>query len=558
MTDRLAAGVVTCFANHQWDLFAKRMLESFVQYWPKEIAILVVLDDDKLVPDVEKIIRPNDGFICGWTKEHEEFVERNKDKDHPTDYRKQAIRFCHKVFTLKGAANYWRDYKGDDGARYLIWLDADVLTTRHVTLEEIRACLPKEGDAVAYLGRKDWDHSECGWMAFDLKNHGAIELIDSIYDAYATDFVFTLDQWHDSYVFDHRFKYRNIKGTNLTVVATGMEVWPQSPMAAWSRHYKGPIAKQELALEKKPKSEGKVAPLRIETMNSIPNKDIHNNILENQTLIKNWIRTCLPTDEEIVIVSAGPTLNPYDLLEEVAAGRKIVAVKHAMKPLREAGIKPWGCILLDPREHVYDFVDTEDKEVIWFVASQVTPRATKKLIDAGCNVWGYHASVGADEGSLTDRQFDAIVHGGSATATRGIYVLNKLGFSKFRLYGYDLSLVSKPDLSEKDDRGQPAYFEVELTVPMPHYMEKRWFWSKGELLAQANELQEIMLRNSKFDVKAFGNGIGPFFYTVKKISDLKGREKIAKLGFPKPRHYRDLFGCSNKTHLLARWLSKLL
>lgn len=547
----LAAAVITTFPSVSWDIYAKRMLESFVAYWPKEIPLLVQLDDDLLVPSVNKIIRDGDGLNVGWTKDHADFVKRNKDKDSKDDYRKQAVRFCHKVFALKFAcdsAMKARTGGAADAPRYLIWLDADVLTTKPVTIEDIQKCLPKEGDAVSYLGRKDWPHSECGWLVFDLEN-GGDSFINILHQYYLGDEVFKQEQWHDSWIFDQVRNATNAKtATNLTPNATGMEVWPQSPMASWSRHYKGPIAKEELAGITPKKEEGK--PLVIRTQNSLPDTSIHANILENQTLIKQWVTTCLPCDEEIVVVSGGPMLIAEDLLEEQEKGHKIVAVKHALTRLKDVGVQPWAVILLDPREHVYDFVSNPDKDVIWFVASQVTPKVTRKLLEAGCNVWGYHASVGADESKYTNAQSYAVVDGGSATATRGLYLLEKLGFHRFRLYGYDLCLEDKPDLSLRDERGQPKHFEVSIDSKFAYHKGKRSFWSTGELLAQAEELKKT-LDHKKWQVRAFGPGIGDFIANSKRISDLREARKNAKLGI-KPVTLEDML-CRNKIPLSALW-----
>lgn len=537
---QLAASVITSFPNASWKVYAEQMLTSFVKFWPAQIPILCVLDDETLTPEVQKLLRPQDAVMVHSDPERASFLERNKDKDDPQDYRKQACRFCHKVFALKGAADFWKSVQSPDKARYVIWWDADVLTTRPVTLEEISRCLPEQGAAVSYLGRKDWPHSECGFLAFDLECGGG-KLIDDWLEYYKTDAVFKEEQWHDSWLFDRVMSKiitesvadsskPQVSFTNLTRNKDGMDIWPQSPMAAWSRHYKGPIAKQELVngsnVMSVPNTGG--MNLKIMTKNSIPDEQIQKNILENQALIKNWVKLCKPSDEELVVVSAGPMLIPEMLEEEIAAGRKIVAVKHALEPLKAAGIKPWACILLDPREHVYKFVENPDKDIIWFVCSQVTPKAVKSLLDAGCNVWGYHAAVGANEHVYTEKQKEAIISGGSATATRGLFLLDRLGFRKFRLYGYDLCFPDKPNLNEKDDLGQPKHFEIMLDANAPNYKLRRGFWSKGELLAQYQEFCQIIQLNP-WKIKAFGHGIVPFMLEAKQVSDLREARKKAKI-----------------------------
>lgn len=561
----IACAVVTTFPNNAWDIYAKQMLESFVKYWPAEVPLLIQLDNDLLEADVKKIVRAQDGIVCGWTKDHTDFVVRNQPKEDANDYRKQPVRFCHKVFALKFACDsalQAKAAKADDAPRYLIWMDADVITTSLVTFDDLAECLPKEGDAVAYLGRKDWDHSECGWLAFDLTKGGNI-IIDKMYNYYLSDALFALDQWHDSWVFDRvATVFYNI--TNLTKDKPGMDIWQYSPMAKFSKHYKGPVAKQELYKDVTSNPALRVSqgdrsvPLRIQTKNSIPDLSIQQAILENQSQITNWVTDCLPNDEEIVVVSAGPTLLAEDILDEIKAGRKIVAVKHALQRLGEIDIKPWACILLDPREHVYDFVENPDKDVIWFVASQVVPKAVKKLLDSGCTVWGYHAAVNAGESKIIERQSSAIVHGGSATATRGLFLLDKLGFRNFRLYGYDLSFPDKPDLNLKDEHGQMKYFEASIVVEKTNLKTKATFWSEGQLLAQYQEIVDIINR-AKWNIRAFGRGIVPFLSDCERISNLRDARKKLKIGAPKPVPYEDLLECrSNKKKISLTNLLRVL
>jgi len=553
----MTIAVVSTFPDHSWDIYSKRMVQSFAQYWPKEIPILIQLDDDLLASQVASMVRPQDAIGVGWLKEHKEFVERNKDKDHPDNYRLQPVRFCHKVFAIALAYDTLMKQKkeGQQSARYLIWMDADVLTQRQVSFQEIEACLPKDA-AASTLQRKDWPHSECGWIAFDLEN-GGDKIILELVKAYSTDRILTQEQHHDSWMFDVIVKELGLKVTNLTPNAPGLDVWQFSPMGQWSIHYKGPQAKANLAMQRMPMQpqRGQVV---IQTQNSIPNEDICRQIEENQEMIKNWVKSCVPTDEEIVIVSAGPTLVAEDVRKEVAAGKKIVAVKNALERLKAAGIKPWATILLDPRPHVLDFVQEPDTDVIWFVASQVHPKVVRKLISSGCTVYGYHAAVGAGEHEITNKQPYAIISGGSATATRGLFVLNHLGFKRFKLYGYDLAFPDKPNLDERDERGQPKYLEFSLTYDERYVSAKRCFWTEPQLYAQLLEMKSLIDANT-FELDAEGEGMIPFMIKHKKLSHLRNREQIAKMTGNKTITYKELLKCKtqrNAIHSLLKWWRK--
>lgn len=552
MTNSLA--VITTFPNWAWDVYAKAMIESYVKYWPIEVQLLIQLDDNCLIADVQKLLRPQDAIAIGWTDEHKAFVERNKDKEDKENYRKQAVRFCHKIFAIDRALSAIKEGKaaGEIVARWLIWMDADVVTTANPL--NLQDCLPKQGNAVSYMGRKDWDHSECGWMAFDLDNGGE-KTIEDMVKCYTGDAVMAMDQRHDSYVFDQVMVSTDRK-TNLTADKPGMDIWPQSPMGKWSTHYKGPVAKEKLS---SPTKTPKEIPLQIKTMNAIPHAGIIENIRLNQMLIKNWIQPCKKTNEEIIVVSAGPMMIPEDLRPEIAAGKRIIAVKHALEPLSKAGIKPWACILLDPRDHVAKFVDDADKDIIWIVASQVDPEVVRKLVERGCTVWGYHAAVGAGEDIVTNKQPYAVISGGSATATRGLFVLNALGFQNMTLYGYDLCYPEKPDLNLRDNKGQPKFLEVSIGMHHPLHKIKRAFWTEGQLVAQYEELKEIM-NSGKMNLKAHGQGIIPFLLNSKAVTDLRENELKAKLVGTKLPTYRQLFKCSKmkKTKLFNKWGKQLL
>lgn len=543
---------VTTFPNTMFEVYAKKMMQSFVQFMPKEVPLLVQLDDDTLYPIVDKLLRPQDGVCVGWEKDHKEFVERNKGKDDPQDYRKQPVRFCHKVFAIKralDAAMRQRTHDATTAPRYLIWIDADVIINRPVSIQDIEACLPKQGDAVSYLGRKDWPHSECGWLAYDLEN-GGDNYINCIVDKYRTDAIFKCAQWDDSWIFDEVNREWRHTRTDLSPKAIGLDAWEASPMAAWSTHYKGPLAKQQLLQQPAIQQSGRI---QINTKNAIPHEEIRAHIAENQRLIKNWIKPCHETDEEIVVVSAGPMMIPEEV-RDYAKGKKVVAVKHAIAPLKKAGVKIWASILLDPRPHVADFVKDADTSVLWFVASQVDPEVTRSLLDAGCTVWGYHASVNAEEAELTAKQQYSIVSGGSATSTRGMFMLNHLGFKNFKLFGYDLCFPDKPNLSARDELGQPKFMEMSVGFVNGASEMKRCFWSEPQLIAQFEEINDIINRNI-FNIDAHGDGMIPFVIKAKKLAELRSRELNAKLAGTKTTYGELLWGSSR---ISRKWLPKIL
>lgn len=506
--------VVTTFPLSIYDTVAREMLRTFDQHWPADIDLFISLDCvsetefNALHDDLNGLFGKSkrEFFICNdWGQEQRDFYARNVDAPD-VSYRFHVCKFSHKVFALMGAANHCVQTKHD----VLIWLDADVITHKPITHEILESeLLPQDGQIVSYLGRKDAPHSECGFVGYDLAN-GGHSFIQQMYDYYVTDKVLTLAGWTDCDVFDEALKH--CKGRNLSEGLEGWHVWPASPLGKYTEHRKGARKFNDGAKIKKPSTNaGKsvdIGSMKIPTKNCVPNEQIQANIRENLTLIKHWVQHVKPHNEEVVIASAGASLSYADMKKWADKGVKIVCVKHAIDRLREWKIKPWACVLLDPRPHVEGFVKRPDPDVIYFVASMVDPSVVKTLLENECKVVGYHAFVNAGEDKLL-APGDLLVCGGSATATRSIGLLYEcLGFKEFHCYGYDLCHYTRPDPNEKTPDGQPKYLEVTLSAKTWGNKEhKRTFWTEGQLLAQAQELHDLYKTGREFRINLYGQGI---------------------------------------------------
>jgi hypothetical protein len=230
--------LVTTFPNSAWELYAREALESLAKNLPPEVKMGVGLDDEALNTSVNAIIKTRGQVLAGWQADHREFVIRNKDRDHPTNYRLKATVFSHKIFVLR----HFFEQALSEGYDYVIWWDADAILTRPVSTQDLQNVLPSNGEAVSYLGRKDWDHSECGFMGFNVKHPGAKAILDFMHYYYMSGSVFSLPQWHDSYLFD--VARAGQPARNLSAGVPGNNVWAATPLGGFSEHRKGPEAKQ--------------------------------------------------------------------------------------------------------------------------------------------------------------------------------------------------------------------------------------------------------------------------------------------------------------------------
>ena len=125
-------------------------------------------------------------------------------------------------------------------------MDADTICHSPITMEDIQRLIPADKD-LCFLGRKA-KFSECGLYAMNLRSAAVqtfLEKFQWMYDS-AELGIFTLEEWHDSFVFD--VVRRNVKLNELdwsSHLITG-EGHPliNSEWGAWLDHLKG-VRKQE-------------------------------------------------------------------------------------------------------------------------------------------------------------------------------------------------------------------------------------------------------------------------------------------------------------------------
>ena len=238
----MAVGVCTTFPNAAWEVYARACLESFARFWPLDVRLSVYLDDDALVMECKRILSAR-GANCdvrvGKLAAHDRFLRRNS-LGEPADFRFAACRFSHKVAALKATSSRMTA----DAQSYLVWLDADVVTTSLVTHEWLAQFLPAGQAHVSYLGRPRFPFSECGFVGYRMSEEGRA-FLDEFWAMYETEALFKLAQWHDSFVFDRvRERFDPAWFKNIADGASGVHVWLNTALAERLEHWKGGQAKR--------------------------------------------------------------------------------------------------------------------------------------------------------------------------------------------------------------------------------------------------------------------------------------------------------------------------
>ena len=219
--------VITSFNKKLYDEYAHRFVNTY--NWPFDLKIYTEL---KFKIDNEKF------EIIELEQDSKNFVERNKNKS-VKDFWVDGVRFSYKVYSVIQAA-LKKEYD------ILIWVDADSVFYKPLTLEFIKQNLFKENCMMTYLGRGE-HYSECGFLLWNLKHKDTQDYFNEMKSMYNNDLIYNEREQHDSYIWDLvRKKFereRNTMNIDIGDKISG-HVQARSILGSLYDHTKGPKRKQ--------------------------------------------------------------------------------------------------------------------------------------------------------------------------------------------------------------------------------------------------------------------------------------------------------------------------
>ena len=537
---------VTSFSADGFERYARKMLLSVIENWKDDLKLIAYYHDftDDLVkelPESDKIEYRNLDNIQDM-KNYKQLMKLHDGTEGgkiPYNWRMDAIKWCNKVYALTDLSLEIGEQEARGG--WLIWLDADTVTTKPFSEERVLR-LFKKGAELVHLGRKDIDYSETSFIAFNLDYQSPHYLLADLRGCYDIGEVTAYREWHDGFIFERLLKIyiaHGLRAQNLTQGVEGLAAFAQSPLSQYMIHYKGNlknnvekeeevgtiIPTQTSAVDTLDRTLPRKVPIVIKPKDSVPKETIVSNINENLKILDKWdmVRSCNINDEHAIIVSGGPSLDISKLkyLARKTKG-KIICVKHSYPTLLKAGIKPWACVILDPRpvegtsthgivrSTLFDKVDPSTK---FFVASMTDPSVTKLLKEKTDNIYGWHAFSQAIKDSIkTKEDGDALkanigedatfVTGGTCAAMRAIGMMHIFGFRNFHLFGFDCCMegeLSAEELSRTMEDGKKKYMRVETNGYE--------FWTTGELLAMAQDCEKLFNnKDIEMNINVYGEG----------------------------------------------------
>jgi hypothetical protein len=242
--------VVTTFNNNGYNKYGQRMIETFLKNWPQTVTLVVYAEDcvvsqsapNLIVTDLHKSSPELVAFKEQWknvpkaTGDVSNDPVRSKRKDAGKGFKWNAIRFAHKVYAIFDCAR-------TTDTDVLFWMDADTICHSPITVDQLKKFCPENID-LGFLGREG-KYTECGLYSMNLRSEAVQNFLREFQLMYddAENGIFTLDEWHDSFVFDAvRTKFRNqLQEYNWSAGIVKGEGHPliNSEWGAWLDHLKG-------------------------------------------------------------------------------------------------------------------------------------------------------------------------------------------------------------------------------------------------------------------------------------------------------------------------------
>jgi hypothetical protein len=178
---------VTTFNRAGLDLYGRRMMDSFLEHWPDHIPLLAYSEGWSTKAGGQIEVRD----LLESSPWLGDFKERNAHRS-TVDYRMDAVRFSHKVAALAHAISLAR-------ADIVIWLDGDIVTHSPIGVSDLISLMPGRADWISWLDRRGM-HPECGFYMINTAHARHAEIFGEFESMYRDNRLFSLKEWHDSYV----------------------------------------------------------------------------------------------------------------------------------------------------------------------------------------------------------------------------------------------------------------------------------------------------------------------------------------------------------------------
>jgi hypothetical protein len=257
--NKMSITVITTFHQPGLELYGQRFLNSFAENVDKRIRLIVYAEncspvnpnaDQITILDAVQALPKLNQFKDKWKDVPKAngkcpFPER-RPRDWQKEFKWDAVRFANKTYAVFDAF-----YKR--AGTWIVWMDADSYIHSPWSYDQFKLLLP-DNKYITYVGRGKGSQTwpECGFYGMNLNHpvcHSFLEDFERMYED-AENGLFTLDEWHDSYIFGILLeKYKDFKDSvvdysdniynNTAKTGGGGHPLINSVLGTWMDHMKG-------------------------------------------------------------------------------------------------------------------------------------------------------------------------------------------------------------------------------------------------------------------------------------------------------------------------------
>tara|TARA_A100001015_G_scaffold100574_1_gene111672 strand:+ start:544 stop:1347 length:804 start_codon:yes stop_codon:yes gene_type:complete len=258
----MSTAFVSTMNKKLYDQYGKRFIDEFASFASESLKLFVVFEGEypteilnmnKNIIVVPFLSEKHRLFLKYFGKLYEanglrlrQITENGQKKlNISNDYHFNSIKFSFKPFSIHQVLNYI-----PQDLDFLIWTDADLRCKKKFDQNSLSKYLPNEEFLMTYLGRKKPWYSECGFLAFNLNHKDFEDYIERVIDIYTSGEIFSLEQWHDSWIWDHvRCEFEDTKNVNFkNISGKGYDLehpFVNCGLEEFFDHLKGPTRKDQ-------------------------------------------------------------------------------------------------------------------------------------------------------------------------------------------------------------------------------------------------------------------------------------------------------------------------
>lgn len=196
---------ITTFSKDGYELYGRRMISTWLKYWPKSYKLIVYTEGYTLDEKDNRLTELDINDACPQLspfKEQSYNLIKDYNNKKQVNRIAKTIKWCHKVFAMDHALNNFDD-------SHIMFLDGDTYTKKEVSENFAKNLVSDHLFAVHFEKLLHGLHFETGLISFNM-NHPQIELLKKeIISDYVNLNIYNHKKTWDGYWFSHLYtKYK--------------------------------------------------------------------------------------------------------------------------------------------------------------------------------------------------------------------------------------------------------------------------------------------------------------------------------------------------------------